>query len=82
MARFDMRRTADGLRTNGPVPPDHYFSADWIAERLAMGEADITITVNFTDGPVTWRLAGLEGEDGIKNKTSWHVVRDEKDGGS
>ncbi|GAA0969772.1 hypothetical protein GCM10009555_017510 [Acrocarpospora macrocephala] len=77
MAQLRLRRTRDGvLRIDGDVPDDHYFSAGWIADRIAAGEAEVTVTLNVEGGPVTWRLAGLENEDGSPAKSSWHVVRD------
>lgn len=71
-----LRRSEHGLRIVGDVPDDHYFSAQWIADRLADGEAEVTFTLKPAEGdPVTWTLAGLEGEDGDPNMVSWHCVK-------
>ncbi|MEO3860876.1 hypothetical protein [Acrocarpospora sp. B8E8] len=77
MAQLRLRRTRDGvLRIDGDIPNDHYFSAGWIAERIAAGEGEVTFTLQTEGGPITWRLAGLENEDGQSAPTSWHVTRD------
>jgi hypothetical protein len=78
MGRLTLRRSRDGeLRVTGDVPDDHYFSAQWIADRLAAGEVEVTVTLNTADtDPITWDLVGLEGEDGDRNTVSWHVRKD------
>lgn len=77
MAQLRLRRPREGaLRIVGEVPGDHYFSAGWIAERIAAGEGEVTFTLQTEGGPVTWRLAGLENEDGTPAPASWHVTRD------
>lgn len=74
MAQLRLRRDRDDvLRVVGDVPDDHYFSARWIADRIAAGEMTVTVTLTTADGPVEWELAGLEGEDGGRNPVSWHV---------
>lgn len=77
MARLNLTRTRDGkLNVVGEVPEDHYFSAGWIAERLAAGEAEVTVALKFDTGTVVYRLAALEGEDGNPTPSAWHVVLD------
>lgn len=79
MGRLMLRRNRKGdLRVLGDIPEDHYFSAQWIADRLDAGELEVTVTLSPADGdPVSWDLAGLESEDGERNLASWHVVKGE-----
>jgi hypothetical protein len=78
MGRLMLRRDRDGaLHVTGDVPDDHYFSAQWIADRLKDGNVEVTVTLKPADAdPITWDLVGLEGEDGDRNAVSWHVRKD------
>ncbi len=80
MAQLRLRRLRDGaLRVDSEIPPEHYFSADFIANGIASGEIEVDLRLKTVDGPIEWRLAGLENEDGQRAIGSWHVTRDGDD---
>ena len=77
MARLDLHKYPDGLRAGGPIPDDHHVSAGWIHDLIKGANAEVTVTLHLVDGPVTWRLAGMEDESGAPTPSNWHLVRDQ-----
>lgn len=75
MAQLLLRRDKAGqIHVLSEVPDSHFFSAQWIQDRIKDGSLKVTVELATADDPVVWNLAGLEGEDGDTNLTSWHVV--------
>lgn len=55
-----LRRTSDGLRAVGGWPDDHTFALSWLAREIEAGTAAVTVTIQGSDGPVTYAFEGFE----------------------